>query len=1035
MIKLITTSSYFELFNILTSELKGKVNNPECKNLVFCDDKATLMTERYICAEFVGSFNTEVFSFGKYLYSKKPMSEVLSKEGATMVIKKILSETPLNKLNRSKHALAPSMFDLIAQLKSAKITPEAVEYAAKNSDGVLSEKLLDIYSVYSAYDNFLKEKNIEDQNMALSHLPEIIEADDMSNTNVFLLGINKFTQETVAVIKSLINKAKNFTAILTEGKNEFAFVNETSNLFRKICKSLNKDIEEEKVKSDYSKEGKIIIDGLFNPTFMYTQYDTPNIHLYAAQNPADEADAVASTIKKYVMTRGLRYRDFTVVVSDMSLYRIELKKAFSRLDVPIFLDERALSPVNPLISLCESYINVFKYGLSLKTFTPFYKNPLVCSDRLFTDNFENYLLKHNVDWARLKKTLPNDGNTQYNDFEQFRKDIILYFDEFSLKITLEGLDVKKKLENNSSELLAEGENVISSVNSQIYDAIEHIIDEISEILGNTEISYAEYGRILSSGISALELSVIPQYNDAVFIGDFRGAALVKSKYLFVMGMTTSVPRLQEDSALLSDSDLDRLERIKVKIDPKIKIVNHRERESVALGLSAFSEELFVSYPIADFSGAKTKESEVLTFLKTFFVLKDFPTDRKYLTEKQGLSDFSRACGDYIKRKINDFTEATSFYRTTKNDDIKNILEQSNSEVKERLKNNSRVLTQNIKSPTAIEDFYKCPYYSFIKHGLNVKEKESGLIDGGKNGNLTHEIFKNFMQNCDTEKNRGFDYCFEKAVSDTIKSGKYASFFVDEESNASYSSMTAECKKFCKRFFAWMSVSKFTTKKSDTEVSFGDFKGAKYPAISLNGGKFKISGKIDRIDTYKDYFRIIDYKTGSANADINALYSGTKMQLYLYASVIKDKKLAGAYYLPISNEYKSNDKKEGPLTVGCSLDIEECLSAQDENLYKDGESSFIPVKIDLEKGKKTNIYDEKTMQSLVDYSLKISENATKELEDGVIVASPYDNVCEYCNFHSLCGRVDDENRSLPTINASDILEALESDENKNKEDKQ
>ena len=63
-----------------------------------------------------------------------------------------------------------------------------------------------------------------------------------------------------------------------------------------------------------------------------------------------------------------------------------------------------------------------------------------------------------------------------------------------------------------------------------------------------------------------------------------------------------------------------------------------------------------------------------------------------------------------------------------------------------------------------------------------------------------------------------------------------------------------------------------------------------------------------------------------------------------------------------------------------------------------------------------------MRAFVDYALKISENAARELDDGVIVASPFGDVCEYCEFRALCGAEEPEKRSVKSVDDSVIEQA-------------
>ena len=120
MIKLITTDSYFNLFPLLLENLNG-VNGLSGKNLIFLEEKVSLMAERIICDKTGGSFNTEVYSFGNFLRTRKKVDNLLSKEGSAMAVKRILSSSTLKCFKASKTMLAPTLYELIMQLKKQLI--------------------------------------------------------------------------------------------------------------------------------------------------------------------------------------------------------------------------------------------------------------------------------------------------------------------------------------------------------------------------------------------------------------------------------------------------------------------------------------------------------------------------------------------------------------------------------------------------------------------------------------------------------------------------------------------------------------------------------------------------------------------------------------------------------------------------------------------------------------------------------------------------------------------------------------------------
>lgn len=989
---LILTDSYFNIFPLLTDCLSGKANDLTRKNLVFCEEKLSLMAERTIASVFRGTFNTEVYSFGNFLRAKKPFNNLLSKEGSAMAVKKILSEIPLKCFNKGKINLAPALFELISQLKSAKVSAEDLAAAAENTHGILAAKLADIAAVYSEYEKFLDKNGLADQSSALSFLPEIVEKDEsIAGANVYILGFSSLTVQIRKVICALFSRAESITAILTFGDNNFAFVNETAAIIRTLCRENRVDFSERIVKSEYSFGGKIIKDGLFNPLFnRASSAEKPRAYFLAAKSVNAETERVAEVIRRKVVSGECRYRDCAVILPLNNEYKEAVSRTFSRLSVPYFLDDKKKPDNFPLPALIYAYSDVFLRGFKIPALAAFFKNPYIPFDRDFKDRFENYLYKYDVVYDKFKKplTFPASDNEELSRFEEFRKFLVGFFDKFDVQKLFDALNIDEKTKEMSDDILSLGENEDAAINGQVLEKVKGIISEMNFLLPAAKIHPLEFKNVFASGMSAMELSVIPQYNDAVFLGSFKQAAIAKSKYIFAVGLTSDVPSFCEDVALLNDGDIDALAEIKVLLEPKINVVNHRLKEETALGLSAYSDGLYLSYPLSDYSGGATAKSEILSFFEKFFDFERFPKYDGYITKAQGMRTFSRDCSRFATLKIDDFSYPAGFYAATGGEPEK-IVNYANKEVKVRLDGKKGAILGGVFSPTEIEDFYACPYRSFLIHALKVKERETGKVNALSVGNLMHEIFKNFIANVEKVVDENtFNEVFENSSAPVLHSKDF-SRFDGEESRYNLNSALKECKKYCRKLADWYKKSVFKPEK--TEAVFGDSADGKngYPAVELSGGKFKLSGKIDRVDSYKDYFRIIDYKTGGKEVKDDKIFAGVKLQLYLYSLAVKDKILAGAYYLRVNDEYKAQEDKDKPFLEGKTADLGETISS--------GEEEFIPLD---GKNKAVNV---STVSAVQRYVKALAEQAATQLDDGLIVPSPYEGTCAYCEFSAICGQ--------------------------------
>jgi len=1037
MINLITTDSYFNMFDLLLNNLQANQKSMDQKNVIFCEEKVSLMIERLICYKFGGTFNTSVFSFGNFLRTHEPIENLLTIEGSSMAVKKILSTVKLNCFKASKTTIAPTLYNLIIQLKSAKVTPNDIKLAIQSTNGILKNKLIDIYEIFNAYENFVKTNGYEDQSSYLSHLSQVIaQTEALRGANVYLVGYEGFTAQMRQAVDALIKRTNNLTAILCEGENPLVFVNESAYFIKQLCKENNYPLIYQNQKSKYSKNAKVIVDNLFNPcTFNSQSLDDKDfekkgqVYCYFAPNPIDEINRVGQIIKQKVLSGDCRYKDMTIALPSNDYVPI-IQKVFANLEIPYFVDERKKVDHHPLIKLILSYIDVIRKNFDNKALIAFAKNPYFCDDLAIATKFENYLIKYNIKGYRIKQpfTLSDkiDDLALLNDF---RDGLVSSFEKFDVLGLLERLDVRKKNADYAKKLTEIGEIEEGAICAQMYDLTLSLLSQIKLLLGDASLTLKEYRSIFISGISALEMSIIPQFNDAVFIGSYKQTALVKAKHLFAIGLTNTVPNVQTDVSLLNDDDIATLEQIKVLVEPKINIVNHRNRENFALGLSAFDESLYLSYPVCGIDGSKTFKSEVLDEIIKLVDYKPFDEGNGYLTVKQSLKTFAKECGEFSDAKTIDLVNASSFYNTKRSDLAKKIIDMANTELQERLTQSKEILTPNEVSPTAIEDYYKCPYMSFLSHALKITKREEGDVDFLSVGSLMHQIFDEFISKIEyVSDKKSFDNIFDEIVKGILELDEYKKFCLDSSTNMTIKRVISESKKYCYKTFNSLKDSEFKVEKS--EAKFG--KNGYYPPISLLGGKVMMKGKIDRVDQTDKFIRVVDYKTGSTDSSEKSLFAGVKLQLFLYGYAVSqaskgEKQIAGLYYLPVSDKYLKDGDEKLVLADGHTLNEKQAICSQDASFYQNGKSEFMPIKLDV-KGQVKNAINRDEINSFMDYAVSISELAASQLSDGVIVPSPYENTCDYCEFKGICKQQKQMARKIGAISKETIVKAKRESEN-------
>ena len=222
--------------------------------------------------------------------------------------------------------------------------------------------------------------------------------------------------------------------------------------------------------------------------------------------------------------------------------------------------------------------------------------------------------------------------------------------------------------------------------------------------------------------------------------------------------------------------------------------------------------------------------------------------------------------------------------------IKNQFVDFNVPNKKNVEYGQKMLSLNKTKVSQIETYYECPFKHFLKYGIKIKEQKNGKIKANDFGNFLHEFCR--LLTIYSKENLGkLDETHLLDIVDKIffRLTSLSSFAIlnDEENLFTKKILYNEVKRVAQ--FINYEQSKSLFKIKDAELKFGDGDGDLI--IEVEGEKYSIVGIVDRVDKYKNYFRIIDYKTGSkasSNSKITNLYNGTKIQVYVYLKAIQNK---------------------------------------------------------------------------------------------------------------------------------------------------
>lgn len=1001
-------------------ELEGR------KNFIFCEDRLTLIAERALTRRTGGTFLSSVTTFARFL---KTEEKIISKQGSVMAVGGIMAS--LQKANALRCFTSPSaiensakvVYETIAQLAASEVTPDTLQESATLLEGdVLKDKVCDLALIYREYSAFLVEKGYLDESKYLSLLPDRIRAESsLRGANIIFLGFTSFTAQALKSVRAAIETAKDVVGIFCAGEEEL-YTNRARDVFLRTCEEYAK-AEIRKLGTPIGGEAEILRKGLYameglgkNKTL------TDRVSVFEASDLTDEAEYVAVQIKKR-LSEGYRYRDFAVLVPD-SAYSLPLRRAFTEFKIPFFFDEKKSLKKHPLSGFLLSALEVVRERFSPVSVQELAQNAFFGE----SDEYRNYLLKYgNFRGGALKELREND----VFDMEAVAsgKERLLRATknikwkgqgrEFcaAIRKLIEDFKVEERLEELKAQTQDEA---IKGYLSQIFTALQRVLAEAELLTADATMTVVEFQGILSEGLDATEISLIPLKQDAVFVGDISSSRIEKVGVLFAVGMTEDVPRNSQDTALVSDRDIEKLAEVKTLLEPSVAQVNLRTRESVCLNLCTFTDRLYLSYPM-NADGSMPTLSEILRYVRGLF-----RTENGELRSQKGLSDedFAYYCSEplpalrrryvehdlYASSRADTRERALSLSEALTELKVTDGLGFSRKEETEIERGEELFFKDGKISPTALETYFSCPFKNFMKQGLRLKEREETLVLAVDTGNFVHEVLENLSANIDKipDETAAAEYA-EKVGQELLLRPLYAAQTDTASGKYSAQSLLNEGKRVAVAVYRQITGSEFKVEGIEKSISTPEF-----------------NGKIDRMDGTDRFVRIIDYKTGAVKAEPVEYYTGRKIQIQLYMNAVQgDRVPAGVYYFPASSDYKTEEEQQGRFRMlGYMNGDVSAIRAGDKSLSGDGKSEFFDARLEDNK-RLDKVMDEEVFRDFLSYANLVAKGAREELKEGFVAATPYDGVCAVCKFGGACGRNQEAiSRKCKDVSSKRIAEIVE-----------
>ena len=997
--------------------------------VVFCEDRLSLVAERAVCEAVGGTFAVSVYTLSRFLAGSTGLCDnVLTAEGSAMAMRKLI-EANRDKLQLFKRLSAASaaqeVYDTVALLYSSKVSADDLS-GIEAEGNLLKRKLHDLELLYREYMQYLAERGAVDRNAYLRRLPDVITSSpEIAGADVVFLGFQAFTSSVADCVRACMRTADNVYGVFVGG-SEKKYVNEAWTSFVNVAreegvKGANDGQFIEKMPSRLTPAAEQIRRYVFEPESYRKAVKCPisggQLQILEAADEEEECAFIAAQILKCVREDGVRYREISVMLPDLPAVQPALERAFGEYEIPMYTDRRYPLASHSACSFILDYLTCAADGCRPESVLAVLASPLfglteeggnLRADR---DVFVNYLLRAASYRGGVRKQpsreICDEEGLDFAAVERVRKSFLQGLNLLparekesgamckAVRELLKNFNAEKKLAAMADDAENYGFASVGAMSRRAYAEILKVLAEAEKLTDGDRLTVREFIKILKSGFTASEISLIQPKQDAVFIGDLSACANAGSKVLFAGGLTDAVPAASQDTAILTDGELTSLEKLKIAVSPKISQVNRRVKEITALNLCAFSEKLYLIFPLRS-GGEECGVSEAIEYVKQLFTVNGRrvePVSVKALSATY--ENFAYACArpapalqhvdfylsgdkDYGERRI------AAVYNHLK--ESGNIPPAKNGGVGNA---DLRALYGDSVSPTTLETYFSCPYKAFMQQGLRLTERREGAFRPLDSGNFIHAVLQEVAGKLNQLNSA--EECAEAAKASAEGLLARASYLVEADDGGSEYAAEALVKE-AQTVAAGMYEQ---LKNSDFKVECVESRCK----VSLDGG-IDVGGRIDRVDCCGDLVRVIDYKTGTIDDSPSSYYMGLKLQLPLYLSAAaQGRRAAGAYYFPANCEYSADGT--GAFTLRGFMDgSEEVVRSSDTTLQDKQRSAYVGAYLNGRKLDKAMSRED--FADFLEYSGQLAERGAKELVGGEISPSPTGGACTYCKFAGCCG---------------------------------
>ncbi len=964
-----------------------------------------------------------------------------------------------------------------------------IAFAAKR--GALVQKLKDLETLYKGFMEYIQDNYITTEETLDVLRRSLGKSQILRGSVIVFDGFTGFTPIQNRLIQELMKVSAEVVVVLTLGAQENPYVMDGEQKLFYLTKKTVADLQKLAKEADVSRTEDIFVAGSMVHRFTHTPalqhleqnlfrypcncYDKEQqeLQIFETTTPAEEVHQTAIAIRR-LLEEGMAYRDIAVIMGDMESYAPYVEAEFAQMGIPCYLDRTRGILLNPMIEFIRSALELYRKDFSYEAVFHYLRSGMSGIAVESIDELENYVIQTGLrgykKWSRLFTHKTEEMQEREEKLEQLNSVREQFISQVEM-LHVSGNEKAGELVNRLYEFLVQnqvqqkllfyenfftenGELTRAKEYAQIYRLVMELLEQIYELLKEEVISLQEFLDILEAGFGEIEVGTIPQNVDRVLVGDMERTRLKPIKVLFFLGVNDgNIPKGTSKGGIISDMDREFLRESDLELAPSPRQQMYIQRLYLYLNMTKPSHRLYLSYSKLNSGGKSIRPAYLIDTVQKMFpqLTVQYPQERNVLeqimTPREGEGYLAKGLRTYVEGAMGagEQTRFFTIYHAYGQEDMvaKRTLFTEAAFKRYRDSGLSKMVARALygwrleNSVTRLETYASCAYRHFLQYGLSLKEREEFGFENVDMGNVYHTVLEMFAGKLEESDYTWFDFpkeFGEKTVQEALEA--YAASYGDTVLYSSARNAYAITRmgrvltRTVQTLQHQLRQGTFAPDEYELSFRFTDNLDSINVALSREE-RMHLQGRIDRIDVAEDndrvYVKVIDYKSGSRQFDLAALYYGLQLQLVVYMNAAMevearkhpDKEVVPAallYYhiedptvetaVELSDE-EINEQLLAKLrmngVVNDNLDVVERMDR-----YMQDKSTVIPVekKKDGSFSARSSVMNQEELQIVSRYVNEKIKDIGREILAGDISLNPCEKgstaSCTYCTYKKICG---------------------------------